>query len=91
MEYPGLDVRGLTDDQIQKKIGELTMRLSKSHIRSDIAGQMHAILNILRAELQERAFHKSTEQDPQWKAGVVLDTDDVEKEKDDLDKLIDIN
>lgn len=90
MEYPGLDVKNLSDDQIQKKIGELTSRLGRPNIRGDIAAQMHNILNMLRSEMQDRMFLKAIESDPNWKPGVVLDTDEAEKEKDDLDKLIDI-
>ena len=91
MEYPGLDVRNMSDDQLQKKIGELSSRVSRSNMRSDITAQLHRILNIMRTELNERTFKKSIETDKQWKPGLVLDTDDTVKDKDDLDKLINID
>lgn len=91
MEYPGLNLKELSNDQLQKKIGELNSRLSKPTIRGDVASQMHNLLNIFVGELNDRTFKKSTENNPQWQAGTVLDTDkDVDKD-DDLDKLIDIN
>lgn len=89
-EYPGLDARALTDDQIQKKLGELTSKMNRMSSRSNVNAQLLAIINILRNELQERSFKKSIENNPKWQSGVVLDTDVDEKESDDLDKLIDI-
>lgn len=91
MEYPGLNVRELSDDKIQKKIAELNNRLSRPNIRGDIAAQMRSLLNTFVSEINDRNFKKNTETDRQWQAGVVLDTDKVNDDKDDLDKLIDIN
>lgn len=91
MNYPGLDVKKLSDEQIQKRIAELSNRLSRQGLRSDIIFQMRAILDILRQELSDRQFVKSTENNPKWQAGVVLDTEEAVEDKDDLDKLINIS
>lgn len=91
MEYPGLNLKELSDDQLQKKIGELNSRLSKPTIRGDVASQLRNLLNMFVSEINNRSFKKSTENNPQWQAGTVLDTDEDVDNDDDLDKLIDIN
>lgn len=91
MRYPGLNLKDLTDEQLQKKLADISSKLSRSGIRSDILDQFRSIYSAIRDELQERTFKKSIEQDPKWKSGVVFDTTDENSEKDDFDKLIKIN
>ncbi|NJO62366.1 MAG: hypothetical protein HC836_30325 [Richelia sp. RM2_1_2] len=91
MGYPGLNLKDLTDEQLQKKLSEISVRLAKPGIRADITNQLKAIFEALRTEVQERIFKKVIETDPKWQPGVVLDTQDDKKDKDEFDKLININ
>ncbi len=90
MEYPGLDVRSLTDDQLQKKITEVSTRLSRVALRADVATQLRSMLESLRSEYFERSFRKSVDNDPKWKPGSVLNTDEDKEEENPFDKLINI-
>ena len=90
MEYPGLNLKEKTDDQLLKQIADVSLKLMRVTNKQAIV-QLHSILATLRGEMQERMMRKASEQNPKMKPGVVLDTDDSDKEKDDLDKLIDIS
>lgn len=90
MDYPGLNLRNITDDQLQKQISDISIKLMKVS-NKQAASQLHTILASLRSEMQERTLRKSSENDPKMKPGIVLDTEDGDKEKDDIDKLINIS
>ena len=53
MDFPGLDVKSLTDDEIYKRIGEITAKLMFVHHTSgnkQMVDQLDAILETLRFE-----------------------------------------
>lgn len=90
---PLINTKDLSDEQLEEKISDLQHRLGRAAIHSGSAvGQLVAMLEVFQEERINRELLKEHEEDPNKDAGVVLDTsDDAPKEKDALDKLIDIN
>ena len=91
--HPLIDLRKLTDDQLQQKIIDLNKRLLQAFKMGGQTGnQIRIILETYRTELTSRTVDKQLLEDPENKPGVILDTDDTEpKTKDELDELIDID
>lgn len=66
MDFPGLDVKSLTDDEIYKRIGEITAKLMFVHHSSgnqQMVDQLDAILETLRFEQLERIGKKQWEKE----------------------------
>lgn len=93
MIHPLLNLKDLSDEELQKKLQNIQKRLMNSHmLKGEMIQQMRAIFESIQEEQKERQVQKAIKEDPNLKAGVVVDTEEsIEKEKDDLDVLIDIN
>lgn len=77
MEFPGLDVKALTDDEIYKRIGEINGKLMFVHHTSgnrQMIEQLDAILETLRFEQVERQGKKQWEKEVNENP-VVVETD----------------
>jgi hypothetical protein len=77
MDFPGLDVKSLTDDEIYKRIGEITAKLMFVHHTSgnkQMVDQLDAILETLRFEQSERIGKRQWEKE-QSDNPVVVETE----------------
>jgi carboxylesterase type B len=77
MDFPGLDVKSLTDDEIYKRIGELTAKLMFVHHTSgnrQMIEQLDAILETLHFEQSERSGKRQWEKESNDNP-VVVETD----------------
>lgn len=77
MEFPGLDVKSLSDEDIYKRIGELNAKLLFVHYSTgnqEMVDQLQALLETLQFEQMERMSKKTW--DKQWSdSPVVVETD----------------
>lgn len=66
MDFPGLEVKGLSDDEIYKRIGEIRAKLMFVHHSSgnqQMIDQLEAILETLNFEQSERRAKKQIEKE----------------------------
>jgi len=90
---PLVDLKGLSLEDLQKKYSELTQRMHvASATNSNVIVQMHSLMQAYRAEIDRRTVEKDIIEDPENKAGVILDTDDPDagKKSDEYEDLINI-
>jgi len=89
---PLINIRSMPAEELQSKISELGKRLMQAHrTNSETYAQFVVLLETYNAELLRRTVEKDAIDDKDMRPGVVLDTEDAfTKEKDNLDKLIDI-
>jgi hypothetical protein len=77
MDFPGLDVKSLTDDEIMRRISEIHGKLLYAFNFSgsqELTNQMQAILETLEFEQQERASRRVWDSQ-QKRAPKVIETD----------------
>ena len=77
MDFPGLNVKSLSDDEIYKRIGEINAKLMFVHHTSgnkQMVDQLDAILETLRFEQSERIGKKQWEKESSDNP-VVVETD----------------
>jgi len=92
MFSPLVNISKMSDDEIQAKIGQLNKKiLHSARSQSNIVQQLQHLLQTYQTELENRKIKKEVQEDPSYKAGVVYDSEDDTSDKDDYDKLIDIN
>lgn len=91
MFHPDFNVSELSEDEIQKKLADISKKLSNPRLRSDVVQQLRNFAIILQTAYKEKLFKKSIENDPSWAPGTVLDTSDEKIIDDELTKLININ
>ncbi len=88
---PLVDFKNMPAEELQNKISDLTRRLIASHnANSSSVPQLSNLLETYKEEMIRRTTEKDMIDDPDNQPGVILDTDDEGKEKDNFDKLIDI-
>lgn len=77
MDFPGLNVKALSDDEIYKRIGEVNAKLMFVHYSSgnqQMVEQLSAILETLRFEQSERVGKKQWEKESSENS-VAVETD----------------
>jgi len=87
MDYPGLNAKAMTDDQLMNKIAELHGKLCYAFNFSnsgELVEQMQWMLETLQAEQHERLAKKAWDEQQRKQPSVIeTDPDLVEKKKDD--------
>ncbi len=83
MDFPGLDVKALTDDELMKRISDIHGKMNYAHAYSssvELMSQMIAILETLEFEQYARLNRKTWDAELK-QSGVYVETDNDLKPK----------
>lgn len=86
MDFPGLNVKGMTDDELLKKISELQGKLVAAHgLGSSVVEQLQWMVETLSFEQSERAAKRAWDYQQRRAPDVIETEPDLVKKKSDED------
>jgi hypothetical protein len=91
--HPLLDLKKLTDEQLQGKLNELMKRIHQTIAlnKPGMQSQISSMIDSLRTEMESRQTAVQMKEDKNLQSGEVLDTgNDTTRPKEGFEKLIDM-